>query len=311
MISDPFLRQLIEQAIRGGNDSIEADLDPAMPWMRRMRPMQNPGMGGPTSQGEPQGPVMPQGFSPGPEMPRQNLAQRLGPLMMPQGPMYKQKPGRMFLRGLVSGFNGRAGGGAGGAGGAGPRTDPNNDLRRALLQAQIESTGALKGSRDARTSEINEPDDNFDPFEDEKRAWWEARVKAANAGAGAADALAERRRRPDPVKTGGGGRGGSGGGGGGKITYAAERTTINARAAAEAKRREAAVITHGAAANPPWTKEQMQAGVARMRSAVQHEHAQLLEDLDRRYGVTHNRPTPMGGGSGVGTPSTLDILNGK
>lgn len=324
-ISDPFLRKLVEDALRGGNTSLAQDLEPGRTILPRAQaPSFDPGLGG-AEMMRAQSPLP--GGTPPPRGPQPSLIDRmLSGIYVPPAPSMhgyeKNRTSRMFLSGLtgaiaknhqgagygsgilwaVGGRN--AGGGGGGAYSRAPqveKVDPLLDLKRALLEAQIKSTGSLGGQRDARTAEINEPD-AVDPLLGEKRRWWEERISAEG-----------RRNR----NTGGAGSRGGGKGSGGKpLTMAQKRAQINALAQAEKQRvanniknkyREVYDYNNPMSGRPEG-KRIVDAAIARGIAQVEQEHARVLRELGAEYGMQQgeNAPAKASGGK-----STLDLLNEK
>lgn len=238
------------------------------------------------------------------------LAGNLGPLPVqfqnPVGinPFLHTPPplsgGQMFLRNLVAGYNARAlpatmlGGvtGRGGASGLAEavrlqqaltgRVDPNNDLKRMLLEAQIKAEGQRGGAAAALGERRLSPDPNADLI----RALLGARIGAENA-------LTARRQIPPA------GRAAAGGGGAKPVTYASERASILARARQLAAQRDGAVQQIGASQG--WTPEQITAGRARMKADVATQAKAALDALDQRYGV-------QGGGASPAVPAAPDPL---
>lgn len=137
MISDPFLRHLIEEATKRGQFS-QGEMDPAT-WMRP--PTFHPGMGPLGDAAAMQGPPAPEGLPPTPDpiesqlmalLHRQpSFMDRLGPIpqpAMPRSSNERDVGGRSLLSGLVGGFN------SGLARGQGQR-QPDSQIAR-LLQIQ-------------------------------------------------------------------------------------------------------------------------------------------------------------------------------
>lgn len=233
------------------------------------------------------------------------LAQRIGPLNVPFQPLgTNPSGGQLFLRGLVSGFNGRAGEKGSGS--------LKNVLALMQERSRIRANDALAGQRDARASQIASPQGapaKVDPYEADKHAWWKARAGAAEASGRAADALASRRGRPDAPRLGrsggGGSRSGRGGAGDKTLTMAQKRAQINSLAQAE-KQRVANNIKakyrdvydyNNPTSGTPEGKRTVDAAIARGIAQVEQEHARVLRDLGAQYGMDQGENAPVTSGA--------------
>lgn len=111
MITDPFLRQLVERSIRGGNPTLQSDLDPATGLKRRTFPDPNAGIEG--------GIAMGSQATPDPleahltrllsEKPGFSDRFQLAPVPMPSSENQRDVGARSFLSGAVHGVNARFG----------------------------------------------------------------------------------------------------------------------------------------------------------------------------------------------------------
>ena len=212
---------------------------------------------------------------------------------MPRSSNERDVGGRGFLSGLVGGFNSRQAHGA---------DDQQQQIKNALLGIESHRRTTLAQQRlvpgqAGRTPTAMRPPmaTKEDPYADLKAQKYQAQIDATKA-------LAERRRRVDTT----GKRSGSKSGGGkGAGTYASERAQINALAESEKQRRAASIITMGQGAS--WSKEQIQAGIARMHAATESERTQMLHALDAKYGVTR-APVDRANDFGVKTGKTEEDI---
>lgn len=211
------------------------------------------------------------------------LRQKLGALNVPWSNTPRPSAASYLLRGLVSGFNGAPGGpkqsgdlsasallkmtGGGGRGSGlnmvGPKVDPNADLKRAILQAQVDK--------------LRQPaPEKVDPLGDLKRQLLQAQIANVNART--------KKAGMAPAPKAGGSRGG-------QANIGQARAALAARYRARLAQRLAAVRTIGQ--QNGWTPEEVNAGMDRARAELGNEYNLLVRELGNQPGQV-SAPDPLG-----------------
>lgn len=192
MISDPFLRKLVEDALRSGQLRPE-DLDPTSSIRKRPMPWDPQSAGGPGP--NVLGALMASGMgkevpreTPPPPVARLSLAQKFGPIpFVNNQPMRKDQVPRLALRGLLAGFNSRAGFPGSDAGGV-LNGKPVNPLERLRFEETVRHNKATEGNAGADNARA----DAMLKLAEEKAEWYRQHGDETNARL--AEALADKIR---------------------------------------------------------------------------------------------------------------------
>lgn len=221
-------------------------------------------------------------------------------VQVPTGPIRKQAPGRMFLRGLVGGFKGSAaldrGAVVGGERGSSLRSlqgrRAGSPLAAALMgrgggryvnpeyeAARTAAARALETERLARAAQTNEPTPE-DPLLEDRRAALEALTGARNASAESA-----RRRAAAYEKRMGRAPAARGGGGGGGASLTQERMLLDRKRIAELERLRGVITNMFGAPPGKYANDDATMAYGRAAARVEADYRRRIEELAAKYGM--------------------------